>query len=96
MALGPETPVLVLSDDPRGMAYLYDSADFIGKDGVLIAPEAQAESAIAAATPDFASIGTPERLALGRLGDPEIPLVLVPLRNLTRALPMPYPGARRP
>jgi hypothetical protein len=96
IALGPETPVLTLSDDPRGMAYLYDSADFIGKDGVLIAPKARAEAAIAAAKPYFAAIGTPERSAIGRLGRPEIPFELVPLRGLTRALPMPYPGARRP
>jgi hypothetical protein len=90
LALGPEIPVLVLSTDPRGWAFLYDSGDFIGRDGVLIVRAGEVQAAVNAAKPYFASIGQAQRLPLGRGGRAEIALALIPVDGLTRPLPIPY------
>ena len=37
LALGPDTPVFVFSDDPRGWAAFDDSRGFVGKDAVIVA-----------------------------------------------------------
>ena len=42
LALGSRTPVFVFSDDPRGMAFLDDSARFVGRDGAIVVPERRA------------------------------------------------------
>ena len=39
LALGPSQPVLTFSGDPRGMAFLDESARYVGKDGVIVVPE---------------------------------------------------------
>jgi Dolichyl-phosphate-mannose-protein mannosyltransferase len=93
LALGPRVPVFVLSNDPRGWAFMDDSEDFIGQSGVIVAPAGDVASVVAAASPLFAELGPPEPYSLGRRGRPEISLALVPARSLTRALPMPYPSA---
>jgi hypothetical protein len=93
LALGPQVPVLVLSNDPRGWAFLYDSGDFLGRDGVLIARADDLPSAIAAARPYFSSLGEPQGLTLGRRGDVELRLALVPASGLTHRLPAPYRDA---
>ena len=93
IALGPETPVIVLSTDPRGWAFLYDSGNFIGRNGVLIVRAVELQDALGAARPYFASIGQPQRLTLGRNGRAEIELALVPVEGLTRPLPTPYRSA---
>ena len=43
VALGPNLPIFVFSNDPRGVAFLDDSARFVGRNAVIIAPAAQAE-----------------------------------------------------
>jgi 4-amino-4-deoxy-L-arabinose transferase-like glycosyltransferase len=93
LAFGPRTPVFVLSNDPRGWAFLDESGSLVGRSGVIVTPAADAASAVAAAGPLFAGLGPPQFFALGRLGRPEIKLALIPGHGLTRALPMPYPGA---
>jgi 4-amino-4-deoxy-L-arabinose transferase-like glycosyltransferase len=93
LALGPKMPVVVLSADPRGWAFVYDSGDFIGRNGVLIVRAAELHDALTAARPYFASIGQPQKLTLGRDGRAEIALTLVPVDGLTRRLPIPYPDA---
>ncbi len=93
MALGPDVPVIVLSADPRGWAFLYKSGDLIGRNGVLVVRAAELQSAIGAARPYFVSIGQPQRLSLGRGGRAEIGLALIPVDGLMRRLPNPYPGA---
>jgi hypothetical protein len=93
LALGPNVPVFVLSNDPRGWAFQDDSASFVGQSGVIVTPAAEAASAIAVARPYFASLGEPQLYALGRRGRPEIELALIPAAGLTRELPMPYAGA---
>ena len=93
LAFGPRIPVFVLSNDPRGWAFMDESASFIGRRGVIVTPAANAASTIAAARPLFAGLGQPELYTLGRLGRPEIKLTLIPAVGLTRSLPMPYPAA---
>src|SRR5580693_1061966 len=93
LALGPRIPVFVLSNDPRGWAFLDESGSFVGQNGVIVTPAAEAESTMAVAHPLFASLGQPELYELGRRSRPEIKFALIPAAGLTRRLPMPYAGA---
>src|ERR1700733_15579965 len=93
LALGPQIPILVLSNDPRGWAFLDDSGSFVGQSGVIVTPAADVAPTLAAASLLFAKLGQPELYTLGRGGRPEIKLALIPAGGLTRRLPMPYPGA---
>ena len=88
-----EIPVFVLSNDPRGWAFVDDSASYVGQSGVIVAPAAELAFTLAAARPYFAALGEPQFCTLGRRGRAEIELALIPARGLTRRLPMPYPGA---
>ncbi|WP_158813773.1 glycosyltransferase family 39 protein [Methylocapsa sp. S129] len=91
LALGPRMPVIVASDDPRGMAFLDDSARFLGKDAVVIVPQNRLASVEASLQPFFASLGDPQNVTLGRSGADEIDLALIPAHGLTRPFPLPYP-----
>lgn len=93
LALGPQTPVFVLSNDPRGWAFLDESASFVGRSGVIVTRAADLESALRAAEPYFAALGQPQFQTLGRGGRAEVSLALIPAGGLTRRLPMSYPGA---
>ena len=93
LALGPRIPVFVLSNDPRGWAFLDESGSFVGRSGVIVTRAADVASTIAVVRPLFASLGQPQFYTLGRLGRPEIRLALIPAAGLTRSLPVPYPGA---
>jgi Dolichyl-phosphate-mannose-protein mannosyltransferase len=92
LALGPQIPVFVLSNDPRGWAFLGDSKRYVGQNGVIVTPAAEVALTLAVASPFFAELGQPQLHALGRRGRSEISLALIPASGLTRALPMPYPG----
>jgi hypothetical protein len=93
LALGPRIPVFVLSNDPRGWAFLDESISFVGQSGVIVTPAAEVASTIEGARPFFNSLGQPQLYALGRGGRSEIKLALIPAAGLTRGLPMPYAGA---
>ena len=93
LALGPQIPVFVLSDDPRGWAFLDESEKYVGQNGVIVAPAAELAPALAVARSLFAEIRQPQLYALGRRGRHEITLALIPARGLTHRLPMPYPSA---
>jgi 4-amino-4-deoxy-L-arabinose transferase-like glycosyltransferase len=93
LALGPEIPVFVISDDPRGWAFVAGGNDLVGRDGVLIARTSELALAEAEAAPLVRSMGPPQDAALLRNGEPAVDLALVPVRGLTRKLPLPYPGA---
>lgn len=93
LTLGPQIPVFVLSDDPRGWAFLDESERYIGRNGVIVAPAAELAPTLAVARPLFAELRQPQLYALGRRGRREITLALIPARGLTHRLPMPYPSA---
>jgi hypothetical protein len=91
-ALGPQRPVMVFSDDPRGFAFLDDPAAFVGKDAVIIVAQKRLNESIAALAPFFASLGEPQSFSLGRDGLDEIDLALLPAQRLKRPYPLPYPN----
>jgi hypothetical protein len=91
LALGPQVPIFVLSNDPRGWAFLDDSAEFVGQSGVIVTRAAEAAPTLAVVGPLFSWLGQPQLYTLGRRGRPEIELALIPAAGLTRRLPMPYP-----
>jgi hypothetical protein len=93
LTFGPKVPVFVLSNDPRGWAFLDDSEKFIGRDGVIVIRAADLESTLTAASPYFAALGQPQFYALGRAGRPTIQLALIPANGLTRRFPSPYTNA---
>jgi 4-amino-4-deoxy-L-arabinose transferase-like glycosyltransferase len=92
LALGPQVPIFVLSNDPRGWAFLDDSARFVGQSGVIVTRAAEAAATLADVGPLFGRLGSPQFYTLGRRGRPEIELALIRAAGLTRRLPMPYPG----
>jgi hypothetical protein len=94
LALGPETPVFVISDDPRGWAFVAGGDELAGRDGVLVARLADLPLAQAEAAPLARSLGAPATDMLKRNGAPAVALAIVPVYGLTRNLPLPYPGAR--
>src|SRR5580704_15786620 len=93
LAFGPQTPIFVLSNDPRGWAFLDDSGSFVGQSGVIVTRAAEVASTLAVAIPLFAGLGQPQLYTLGRRGRPEIKLALIPASGLTRRLPISYPSA---
>jgi 4-amino-4-deoxy-L-arabinose transferase-like glycosyltransferase len=95
MALGPGVPVFVISDDPRGFAFVDDGQRFLGRDGVLVARAADLPLARALAGSAFASIGEAQAFTLERNGAPAVALTLVPGKGLTARLPIPYPAPSR-
>ena len=92
LALGPQTPVFVLSNDPRGWAFVDESASFVGRNGIIVTPAADLKASLGAAKPYFAELGQPQFQTLARDGAAAVELALIPAIGLTRRLPMPYPG----
>ena len=92
LALGPEIPVFVISDDPRGWAFVGGGDDLAGRDGVLIARAPDAALAAAQAAPLVRSLGPASPLSLTRNGNPAVLLTVTPLHGLTGKLPLPYPA----
>jgi 4-amino-4-deoxy-L-arabinose transferase-like glycosyltransferase len=91
LALGPQTPVFVFSGDPRGMAFLDDSGRFIGRDAVIVVPEARVDQTLEHLRAYFERFDPPQSFALRRAGRDEIALALIGAHGLTRAFPVPYP-----
>ena len=95
LALGPGVPVFVISDDPRGWAFVDGRSNLVGRNGVVVVRSSDQAVAKALAAPLFQSQAAPRNLSLTRNGYPEIELALIPAMGLKRELPPPYPGPRR-
>ena len=78
------------SDDPRRIAFVADSADFIGRDAAIVVAWDRREATEARLAPYFAGFDPPQQLTLQRGGRDEIALAVIPARGLTRAFPLPY------
>ena len=90
LALGPDKPIFVFSDDPRGIAFLADSADFVGRDAAIVVAWDRREATQSQLAPYFAGFDPPQQVTLRRGGRDEIALAVIPARGLTRAFPLPY------
>ena len=90
LALGPDKPIFVFSDDPRGIAFLADSADFVGRDAAIVVAWGQRAAAETRLAPYFTAFDPPQPVTLQRGGRDEIALAVIPARGLTRAFPLPY------
>ena len=95
VALGPQTPIFVYSDNQRGFALLDDSARFVGRDGDLVVERGEIAAAEATLQCDFKSFGPPRLIALHRGGRGEIELAVIRAQSLTRPFAAPY-WRRRP
>ena len=91
LALGASQPLLILSGDPRGMAFLDDSGRYVGKDGVVVVLERRLDETLAAIRPYFDRLDPPQKVTLRRGGRDEVALVAIPAHGLTRAFALPYP-----
>jgi 4-amino-4-deoxy-L-arabinose transferase-like glycosyltransferase len=89
LALGPNVPVFVVSNDPRGWAFVKGGADLVGRDGVLVIRPEGLPAARTVLTQVFASLGEAQRLTLTRRGAPAVELALVPVKGLKQPLPFP-------
>ena len=89
VALGPTVPVLVLGDG-RSLEFLYDSARFIGDDGVIVGYSYQKDTLKEAFQPYFESLDEPQIVTIGLMRLTSIDLVLIRAHKLTRPFPFPY------
>ena len=90
-------PIFVFSDDPRGIAFLDDSARFVGRDARSSSPSATScRQSQAQLQRYFESLGPAAiRRASAAAAATKVELAIVPARGLTRAFPVPYPLGRR-
>jgi 4-amino-4-deoxy-L-arabinose transferase-like glycosyltransferase len=72
-ALGGRIPVLCLSDDPRGFAFLQDPRRFRGRDALIVAAASRADW-LSRAAPHFRRIVPGRNLVLKRAGEPALTL----------------------
>ena len=72
LALGPDKSIFVFSDDPRGIAFLGDSADFVGHDAAIVVAWDRREATEARLAPYFAGFDPPQQVTLRRGGRDEI------------------------
>jgi hypothetical protein len=89
VALGPTAPVLVLGDG-RSLEFLYNSAQFIGEDGVIIGYSYQKDTLKEAFQAYFESLDEPQTATIGLMRLTSIDLVLIRAHKLLRPFPFPY------
>jgi 4-amino-4-deoxy-L-arabinose transferase-like glycosyltransferase len=64
VALGPSVPVLCLCLDARGFGIVVDNRAYLGRDGLIVVPEASATQALAALAPYFRSLQRRDAVAM--------------------------------
>ena len=88
LAVGDAADVMVIGPDPRGFAFRQVRRAYQGADVLIVALAGTWARQQAALQGQFAVIGEPERLSIGRGGRPEIDLVIVPARGLKSLAPV--------
>lgn len=88
LAVGDRADVAVIGPDPRGFAYRAVPRLFRGSDVLIVALAGTFARQQGMLASQFAVIGEPERLAIGRGGRPELELVIVPARGLKSLTPV--------
>jgi hypothetical protein len=84
-ALGPSVSVLCLGNDPRGFAYAYPPAEFLGRDAIILLRTGRGSKRIDVQrqyAPYFRSIEPADTLAITRSGRAEIELGIFRARQL--------------
>jgi Dolichyl-phosphate-mannose-protein mannosyltransferase len=87
LAVGDIAPVTVLGPDPRGFGYRQDIRRFSGRDVLIVALAGTYARQEAALASQFDVVGEPEKATVGRMGRPELDLVIVRARGLKSATP---------
>ena len=96
VALGPEVPTYVFSDDPRQFAFQPAVSRFLGRDAVVVMPAALVPTRLPPLRPYFAALDRVEHVWVGREGRPEVDLAVIHARGLLTPFPLPYPRATGP
>ena len=94
LALGRTRPVVVASQDPRGMAFLGGSEPYVGKDVLIVAPEDRMSATLDRLRPYFQTVDAPETVSVERGGREALRLVVVFAHSLTRPYKLPYPRSQ--
>lgn len=88
LAVGDRADVMVIGPDPRGFAFRQVPRAYQGADILIIALAGTWARQQATLQGQFAVIGEPERLSIGRGGRSELDLVIVPARGLKSLSPV--------
>ncbi|MDP2802448.1 MAG: glycosyltransferase family 39 protein [Phreatobacter sp.] len=88
LAVGDRADVMVIGPDPRGFAFRQVPRAYQGADILIVALAGTWARQQATLQGQFAVIGEPERLSIGRGGRPELDLVVVPARGLKSLSPV--------
>src|SRR5581483_8672902 len=89
-AFGGRLPVTVFSRDPRSFGFLADTADYVGRDALIVAPPGEMTHHLPALQSYFAQTVQAGTIALGRSGRSEMTLSVVRGENLRRPFPAAY------
>ena len=94
VALGPGVPICAFTTDPRGFAFECDQAKLVGRDALIVLPQASAGAQLPVIGAYFQNLGPSEDFAVGRSGRAERWLTLTRAQGLARPYPLPYGPAR--
>ncbi|PTM61521.1 ArnT family glycosyltransferase [Phreatobacter oligotrophus] len=88
LAVGDAADVMVIGPDPRGFMFRQVPRAYQGADVLIVAQAGTFARQRATLERQFAVLGEPERLSIGRGGRGEIDLVIVPARGLRSLAPV--------
>ena len=91
VALGPDVPAYVFSDDPRQFAFSPSVSRHLGQDAVIVMPARLVAARLPPLRPFFSAIDPIEHLWIGRGGRPEVDLAVIRAHGLLAPFPLPYP-----
>lgn len=83
-------PVLCLSSEPHHFAFMYNIADFQGKDALIIGRKPIIDNALRMYQPYFTAIEPVGTLAIKRAGIPEFEVKVFYAKGFTGSFPLPY------
>lgn len=88
-ALKGAVPVVIIGNDPKNFGFLYDPAEFVGRDALLIGRDIGGDK-LALARSHFASVTEAAPFDFGRSGMDEIKLQVWLAKDLKKPLPISY------
>jgi hypothetical protein len=92
LAVGDMAPVMVIGPDPRGFAFRQVYRAFHGADLVIVALAGTWARRQGELASQFEVIGEAERVSIGRMGRPELDLVIVKAKGLRSLSPVSVAG----